>query len=359
MRIASATVQRLALRLREPYTIAYDTYDSTVNFLLQLQTDAGVIAMGAAAPAADVTGESEDACEAALSTLASALIGRDATVPARLADLGPDPHGTPAAAAAFDMALWDLRGRLAGLSVSQLLGQVRPRVRTSVTLGIMPADRMLARACEWVRQGFTALKVKGGHDVRQDLANLDTLRRELGPAIELRFDANQGYGVEQAVRLARGTADLDVVVLEQPTAADDPEALAEVTSRLRALRREGIPAPLVMADEAAVTVSQCLDLLERRAADAINLKLMKLGGITAAITVDTAAAQHGVPTMISCMDEVALAIAAGLHLALARPNVRWVDLDGHLDLLDDPTARQVLLEDGELAPSPGPGLGDR
>ena len=128
---------------------------------------------------------------------------------------------------------------------------------------------------------------------------------------------------------------------------------------MRALRREGIPAPLVMADEAAVTVSQCLDLLERRAADAINLKLMKLGGITAAITVDTAAAQHGVPTMISCMDEVALAIAAGLHLALARPNVRWVDLDGHLDLLDDPTARQVLLEDGELAPSPGPGLGDR
>lgn len=357
MNVASATVQRLTLRLREPYTIAYDTYDSAVAFLLRLQTDDGLVAYGAAAPAADVTGESDDACMTALQRLTSALPGCDVALHRLPGGARPDPVATPAAAAALDMAAFDLRGKAAGQPVCDLLGRARDRVPTSVTLGIMPTAAMLERARAWVGDGFTALKVKGGHDVHDDLERLDVLRRELGPGVQLRFDANQGYGVEQSVRLARGVAELDVALLEQPTPAGEPAALAEVTARLRSLREGGASVPLVMADESAVTVAQCLDLLQRGDVDALNLKLMKLGGIAPAATVNAAAAASGVPTMISCMDELALGIAAGLHLALASTNVHWVDLDGHLDLVDDPTAGYVLLEHGELAPAAGPGLG--
>ena len=112
-----------------------------------------------------------------------------------------------------------------------------------------------------------------------------------------------------------------------------------------------------MADESCVTVRDAMSLAGRGSVDSLNLKLMKIGGLQPATRADEVAAAHGMPTMVSCMDESELAISAGLHWALSRANVRWVDLDGHLDLLDDPAAGTVQLRDGLLRPGPGPGLG--
>jgi L-alanine-DL-glutamate epimerase-like enolase superfamily enzyme len=340
----------VTMALQEPYAIAYESVAETTNVFLRIDTSSGVVGYGCAAPDPHVTGEHpSDVLDALEQTARAAIRGSDPLRHAMLMErLKKDLGAYPSARAAIDMALFDILGKVAGLPVWRLLGGFRRRIRTSMTIGILPEDATVSAARDLVARGFRCLKLKGGIDVEQDIARVAKVREAVGPGIELRFDANQGYTVEESLRFVEATRAAGLELLEQPTPKGELDMLGGVS------RRVHLP---IMADESLITLRDAFRLAQRDLVDMINIKLMKAGGIGEAIQINAVARAARLEVMVGCMDEAALGIAAGLHFALARPNVVYADLDGHLDLLDDPSAGSVRLESGTLIASEEPGLG--
>lgn len=337
------------MRLAEPYEISCGQYDHATNVFLRLETDGDITGHGCAAPDRVMTGESPEATLQSYGQLLDTeVVGTDPLQWARTLAHLKDLELPPAALAGVDMALFDLVGKIAGIPLYRLLGGYRDEILTSVTIGILPEAETVERARELVGQGFLALKLKGGSDVEQDIARLRRVREAVGLRIQLRFDANQGYTPEQARMFLKGVEGLALSVLEQPTPRQMPEALGRLTAET------GVA---IMADESLMGLRDVFRLGRGELVDMLNVKLMKVGGIAVALDILGAARSARLDIMVGCMDEAALAIAAGLHFALARPGIRHADLDGHLDLVGDPSAGGVLLQGGMLRCTGHPGLG--
>ena len=338
-----------SFQLSEPYEIAYERLERVDNVFLRLVTDPWT-GVGCAAPDLKLTGETASSVTRVLSGVAEpVLTGADGLARGRLlAELEGPLKEHPAALAAVDLALHDLLGKATGLPLWKLLGAYRDRIPTSVTVGILDLDKTVAAARRRVEEGFFCLKLKGGQDVEDDIARVLAVRAAVGEEVELRFDANQGFTLEESVHFVEATRSARLELLEQPTARELPELLGRVTAAVE------LP---VMADESLVSVRDAFRLAGEAQADMVNVKLMKAGGIARAQRIDAVARAARLETMVGCMDESALAIAGALAFALAGPNVHYADLDGHLDLVGDPAAGALPVVAGQLHGPMGPGLG--
>jgi L-alanine-DL-glutamate epimerase-like enolase superfamily enzyme len=350
MKIKKITAVPVHLRLSEPYTIAYETIDHAVNVFLRLETTSGLLGYGCAAPDLSVTGEtSESVMEDLEGPLREILTGRDALrISYILENCKKVVASHPSALAAVDMALHDLLGKKAGLPIWRILGGFRKSIITSVTIGILPVAETVEKALNFVRREFKSIKIKGGRDVDADIERVIRVREAVGPRIELRFDANQGYTVEETQKFVNGVKWVNLELIEQPTPKGQPDMLGRVT--------QSVTLP-VMADESLMSLRDAFRLARKELVDMVNVKLMKVGGLIEALHINSVARAAGLEVMIGCMDESAYAIAAGLHYALARSNVCYADLDGHLDLIDDPAADAVRIKKGYLYPNENPGIG--
>jgi L-alanine-DL-glutamate epimerase-like enolase superfamily enzyme len=232
------------------------------------------------------------------------------------------------------------------MPLHRLLGGYRSRIQTSITISILPVKESVELARDRARQGFRMLKIKGGLDPEEDVRRVRAIHDAL-PRFTLRLDADQGYTVQQALDVARALEG-KLEMLEQPTPADDLEGLRQVTKHSR------VP---ILADESVLGPTSALEIAIRRASDGLSVKLATCGGLRCARQVDTIARAARMATMVGCVHEPALLTAAGLSFALSSSNVHYGDLDGHFDLIGDPSIPGFLLEEGWLIATEVPGLG--
>jgi len=351
MQITKAEVIPLTLHLRLPYRTAYHTEgpvtDITAVFI-RLETQYGRVAWGCAAFDPLITGEtSERVAEACRACGDRALDLSPLNLEYALATLTPLTENAPSALCAFDIALHDLLGLEADMPLHRMLGGYRDRIQTSITISLGTIEETVELARDRVRQGFRILKIKGGLDPDLDVRRVRAVCDAL-PGITVRLDADGGYTAEDAIAVARALEER-LEMLEQPVDPDAPiRTLRQVTEQ------SALP---ILADQSVVGPKTAMDIASTHAADGISIKLATCGGLRNARQMDAIARTAHLSTMVGCVHEPALLISAELAFALSSPAVRYGDLDGHFDLVDDPTVAGFVLEDGHLIAKDIPGLG--
>jgi len=333
-------------RRTHTFKIASGSSDTEENVIVKLVSgdDFGV---GSGNPT-DVTYETLVSMESFLGMVPKKIVGSDENYPDKLHEkLDGIAAGNTAAKAAVDIALFDLLSKRDKKPLYEFLGGKRDRMITDMTIGIESLETTVQRALEHTKSGFKALKIKVGLDLEEDIRRVSAVRDAVGPKIELRVDANQGYTVEQAIKFCEVMETLQVMVVEQPVKAEDYAGLKKVAEA------SNLP---VMADECVKSVLDARKVARESIADMINIKLMKSAGINDAVIINRLAEAADMGTMIGCMGEIQLSIAAGLHFALSSDNVLLADLDSHFNIIDDPSSGLVF-EDGYLIAPKKPGLG--
>ncbi|MCV0334279.1 MULTISPECIES: dipeptide epimerase [unclassified Microbacterium] len=345
-------VLRVPSPLVRPFVTAVRQTEHLDVVLVEVSDVDGRRGYGEAAVSWRVTGESPPSVAAVVAgPLAEVVLGRNVGDPGIAADIARAVWGNAAARSAVECAVADLAAQQRGLPLAQSLtsAPAPARIRTDMTLSAGEPSALAAVSEEHVAAGFGCLKIKASaaHDT---VAGLRAVRAAVGPAITLRVDANQAWDVETAIRVIRAAEDegLGLELVEQPVAAHDLDALAAVTAAV------GTP---IMADESVRTARDVRVVADRGAADLVNIKLAKTGGLAEAFVAAEVARTAGLGVLIGCMMESHVGVTAAAHLAAAvAPDVVH-DLDAALWLRSSPVVGGVALSGDMLELGSGTGLG--
>lgn len=354
MKITDIKLGILSVPLRVPFKTALRTVNSVEDVIVEIHTDTGAVGYGEAPPTGAITGDTTGAIVGAIKDhIAKTLIGRDVDDFEDLCiALQQCVVKNSSAKAAADMALWDLYGQLYRIPVYKLMGGARKSIVTDITISVNEPDEMVRDAEDAIKRGYDCLKVKVGKEPEKDIARLSAIRSVVPKETCIRIDANQGWSPKEAVRILNGMQErgLDIEFVEQPVKAHDFEGLKYVTER------SYVP---VLADESVFSAEDALKIMQMRAADLVNIKLMKCGGLYNALKIASAAEVYGVECMIGCMLEAKISVNAAVHLACAKQIITKIDLDGPVLCREDPILGGAVFDEKVITVSDEPGLGIR
>ncbi|MBD9369680.1 dipeptide epimerase [Xanthomonas sp. XNM01] len=353
MKITDIRLGMLRVPLKTPFKTALRTVETIEDIVVLVDTDSGHTGYGEAPATAVITGDTHGSIVEAIERfIKPRLLGQDVADLNRLCGLvqGALERNT-SAKAAVEIALYDLWAQLYGAPLYKLLGGGDPVITTDITISVDHIDKMVADSIAAVERGFDSLKIKVGKDIGVDVERVKAIHAAVDGRALLRLDANQGWTAKQAVHAMHALEAAGVVLelLEQPVKAADIDGLRYVTERVHTP---------VMADESVFGPGQVFDLIRNRAADIINIKLMKTGGLSNAIKVADIAALHGLQCMIGCMLESSISVAAAVHLAVAKADaITKIDLDGPSLGRFNPVEGGVIFDESEITITDAPGLG--
>jgi muconate cycloisomerase len=342
----------VALPLKKPMAMAGVTINRAFNILVRIEAADGTVGWGEAASAPGMTGDTLDGLVAAVRDhLGPRLVGEDAWMRGAIRrKLKAALYGNPGAHSAIEVALLDLAGRAAGLPIVDLIGGAQRSVVAPMwLLGNPTPEQDIAEAQAKRAEGFGFFKLKiGTKPVGAEIASTLQLRAALGVAMPLCADANCGLGLADARRYLEGTSDAGLMFVEQPLGHDDLGALARLTA---------LSSTPIGADEGIHSLAD-IEAHERCGAGGVSLKLIKLGGLSAAVEAAQLCERLGLAVNVAAkIAESSVASAAAIHLACAAPTVDWGVSLTHFYLADDIVRTTPSISAGLVTLPTGPGLG--
>lgn len=354
MRITGYRLGLLRIPLRTPFKTALRQVEAIEDVVLELHTNTEHKGYGEAPPTVAITGDSLESILAGL---------RDCILPAlmgcEVADLANNcmriqqaMNGNTSAKAAAEIAVYDLHAQALGMPLYKALGGGTPRLTTDLTISVNDTVTMLADIDAALARGYRELKIKVGKEPSGDIERLRGIYLAVGDRARLRIDANQGWTATQTIDVLRTLEREGAVfdLLEQPVPALDVEGM-------KAIKTAGLATPL-MADESAFSLDQVQMLISNSAADIINIKLMKTGGISQAVAIADYCRQQSTPCLMGCMLEGAISASAAVHVAIAHADViSRTDLDGPSLGAFNPVDGNVVFNDAVITVGERPGLG--
>lgn len=352
MIIKDIIIGHMSVPLKKPFKTAIRSVNSVDDVIINIITDTGNVGFGSAASTALVTGDTTESIEGAIKNyIKKTIVGMNIeNLEGILLKLNSCIVRNTSAKAAIDIALYDLYGQLYKAPLYKLLGGYRNKLETDITISVNSPEEMTRDSLEAVKLGYKTLKIKVGKDSKLDIERMKAIRKAVGYDVKLRIDANQGWEPKEAVRTLRKIEDaaVDIELVEQPVIASNLEGLKMVTDNV------DIP---VMADESVFSPKDAARVMEMRAADLINIKLMKTGGIYNALKICSLAEVYGMECMLGCMLEGKVSVTAAVHLAAAKSVITKLDLDGPVLCSRDDVVGGAIYDNNNITLSEKPGLG--
>ena len=298
MKITEVRLGKISVPLRVPFKTALRSVDSVEDVVVEIHTDTGHTGYGEAPPTGAITGDTTGAIIGAIQDhIAKSIIGMDVDdFEDVLQKVQKCVVKNSSAKAAVDIALWDLYGQLYKIPVYKLMGGARKNIVTDITISVNDPETMAADAINAIQRGYDCLKIKVGVNPKLDIDRLAAVRKAVGDDVCIRIDANTAWEPKEAVRILNGMQEkgLQIELVEQPVKAHDLEGLKYVTEN------SYVP---VLADESVFSPEDAVKIMQMRAADLVNIKLMKCGGLYNALKIVSAAEVYGVECMLGCMLE--------------------------------------------------------
>lgn len=352
MKIIDIKCFKLTIPLKKPFKTALRSVYEAEETIIKVFTDSDAVGYGEAPPTEVITGETAQSVKGIIERkIKPILIGEDVSNIEKLHSIieGAAIHNT-SAKAAVEMAVYDLYGQLYKAPVYKLLGGYQNSFETDLTISVNSPEEMCRDSIEAISEGYATLKLKVGNDLKLDIERVKAIRTAVGIDTKLRLDANQGWRPKEAVYAIRKFEDLglDIELIEQPVKARDFEGLKHVTDNVNTL---------IMADESLFSVNDCFTLLQMRACDLLNIKLMKTGGLYNALTINSMAEMFGVECMLGSMLEAKVSVTAAAHLAAAKKNITRIDLDAASLLAKDPVTGGMVINGPVITLTEDPGFG--
>ncbi len=332
---------------------AYSQYSANQFVLIRIESDDGKVGYGEAPCTVTVGfyGETLESTTIAIRNyIAPALKGEDPLNMRRAMGIVNRAHGAAfLAKTGIDIALYDLAGKILNTSVSTLLGgSQREIVPVASEIGIVEAEQASKEAERLLELGFRVIKLKAGNNVEQDIKNVKAVRDQVGGEVELRVDPNAGWSRYQTLKALREMSNCDLQYVEQPLPAWDLEGLAHIR------KTTGVP---VMVDESVWNPHDVVKVVRAEAADLINIKITKAGGLCNSNEIFVAAKAAGIPCIVGTELEACVAAPAKLHLAASFDNLPFAVEFTELAYQNMILEKAMKIEDGCLRLPKGAGLG--
>jgi len=318
MKIEEIRVKKQYIPLKTPFATALRRVDNVEFVHVDIYFEDGTVAQGEAPATKAITGEDLDSIMESIASVKMKLLGLNAADALR--ELHRQSIGS-SAKAALDMALFFRINRLC-------IDDISP-IKTDVTISLNSEDIMVADAQKALEAGYDLLKVKLGSEINHAISVTLRLAQEF-PNAALLIDANQAWSVEAALEYLNAVDGVRIELIEQPVKADDLEGLKRITAA---------SCIAILADEAAFSLEDVKNIYKLNAADMINIKLMKCGGVSKAIEILEYARSKKISCMLGSMLEGPISIEAAYKIAFAyRDVIKYVDLDSPLLYAETPSS---------------------